>query len=59
VTNDGFLWIPHDSLVFQHPLLNSTYHVDFCFNRRPVYLNLVNKGRIDMALVASHSYIRR
>ena len=41
---DGFLWTLRDNVVFQHPLLKSTYHNDICFNTRSVYLNLVKKG---------------
>jgi len=60
VTKDGFIWTLRDSVVFQHPLLKTTCHVDFCFNTRSVYLNLVkNKRRIDVKHVASFSYLCR
>jgi len=44
VKKDGFLWTVRDNGVSQHPLLKSTCHVDFCFNTRSVYLNLVKKA---------------
>jgi len=58
VTKDGFIWTLRDSVVFQHPLLKSACRVDFCFNTRSLYLNLVKKT-IDVEHVASCSYLRR